>query len=63
MQYVELEIPGVVTLPMLPATSVKKAPGQTHYINASKIGAKLDLNLKSVTFKKLGRCLRDTRRN
>ena len=45
MQYVEVEISGVVTLPMLPATSVKKAPRRMENLKASKIGAKLNLNL------------------
>ena len=51
MQYVEIEISGVITLPMLPATSVKKAPH------------KMDESEESVTLIKLGHCFRDTRRN
>ena len=51
MQYVEVDILEIVTLPMLPATSVKNAP------------RKMDESEESATLIKLGRCFRDTRRN
>ena len=47
MQYVEVEILEIVTLPMLPATSVKNVP------------RKMDESEESATLIKLG----DTRRN
>ena len=51
MQYVEVEISEVVTLPMLPATSVKK------------VQRKIDESEESITLIKLGVCFRDTCRN